>query len=225
MSNIKKLYETVYGFDQASEFGQYARNRVLSRVATPEVAPGWRILDVACNDGAVMGFFKDLGCEISGIDISEVAVARARERGHGDVRLGSVEDPFPWPDAGFDGVFWGDNVEHLFEPMETLKEIHRVMKPGGLLWISTPNAGYWKARLYALLKGRPMRTEGHPNPPWAWEHIRFFNLASLDAFLRAGGLEPVAHHGVGGSRAAQRMAFHAPSLLAATLLVTARKRA
>ncbi|MFO7534545.1 MAG: methyltransferase domain-containing protein [Kiritimatiellia bacterium] len=224
MSKIKQLYETVYKFENATDFHSYLRNRVLARVVTPHVARGQHLLDVGCNDGSVMHFFKGLGCEVSGIDISEVALARARELGLADVRQGSVEEPLPWPADVFDIVFWGDNVEHLYEPLFTLKEIQRVLKPGGMLWLSTPNAGYWKARLYALIKGRPMRTEGHSNPPWAWEHIRFFNQASLDLFLVAGGFEPAAHYGVAESGLGQGWATLAPGLFASTLLVAARKK-
>lgn len=221
MSRVRKLYESVYGFERATGFMDYARNRLLARVT--QVKSGQRMLDVGCNDGAVMEFFKNRGCQVSGIDISEVALARARARGLPDLRQGSVEDPFPWPEAEFDLVFWGDNVEHLFEPMAALLEIRRVLKPGGTLWVSTPNAGYWKARIYPLFKGAPMRTEGHLNPPWAWEHIRFFNQTSLDDFLKAGGLRPVAHHGVGESPVGQVGAGICSSLFSSILLTSAIK--
>lgn len=57
---LKSLYEGPYGFERSSVFGQYARNRVLARIVPQDQVAGARLLDVGCNDGAVMEYFKGL---------------------------------------------------------------------------------------------------------------------------------------------------------------------
>jgi SAM-dependent methyltransferase len=185
--NTQQLYETVYRFDAPCTFRNYERDRLLTRVAPRLVRAGQRLLDVGCNDGSVMGYFGQLGLDVWGLDISNRALEMARARGLQNLKQGNVEEPLPFDAGVFDVVFWGDNAEHLLQPLATLREIHRVLKPSGLLLLSTPNMGTLEFRLQYLRRGFPPATEGHPNPPWEWEHIRFFNRAVLKRFLQAGG--------------------------------------
>ncbi|MBI4037338.1 class I SAM-dependent methyltransferase [Candidatus Daviesbacteria bacterium] len=157
----------------------YERNWVLPSL----FRKGEKVLDLGCGDGVVSEYLqKEIGSEVVGADISKEALAIAKKRGV-DVRLVNAEKTLPFKDGEFDTVFWGDNVEHLFNPEYTLAQIKRVLKKGGRLVLSCPNMGYWRYRIHFFLKGSLPDTEWTGNPPWAWSHIRFFNGKIVGDFL------------------------------------------
>jgi methionine biosynthesis protein MetW len=185
--NIKNIYEDKYKYDVPQQFNSYYRNLLLKRVIKDYIKPGKRILDLGCNDGVVAEYLESIGLNAVGFDISERSLGMAKQRGLRKLVLGNVESPLPFEDSSFDIVWWGDNVEHLFEPLKTLKEIDRILKNDGLLFLSFPNTGWFINRIYYLFTGMIRRTEGHLNPPWEWEHIRFFNRSVMKSFLKEGG--------------------------------------
>jgi ubiquinone/menaquinone biosynthesis C-methylase UbiE len=124
-----------------------------------------KILDVGCGQEALylLTFLKmgaSVGC---GQDISPIAVDRAIERctSEGfkcDIKIGDCTK-LNFPDDSFDIVFSGDVFEHITERQkdDCIKEIYRVLKPGGLVTIKSPNKDYLKMslvlkRINALLK-------------------------------------------------------------------------
>lgn len=178
-------------FDRAwssrRQFEDYERNRVLARWLGGSRHEGKKILDVGCGEGVICEYLASRGFDVSGVDLSEQGVAQTRERVAGTFKVANAEDPMPFADSSFDYVFWGDNVEHLYDPTYTLGEIRRVLKPGGRLIVSCPNVGLLKFRLIYLVRGSMPRHEGHDNPPWAWHHIRFFTPPILRSFLSSNG--------------------------------------
>lgn len=186
MNKVKKHYE-IYWSDKQEEFGNYARNKTL----TSFFNRGEYVLDVGCGDGVVDEYLqKNLNLKMIGIDISRQAVEKARKRGV-NALIFSSEEKLPFDSNIFDAVFWGDNIEHLFDPLHTAKEIKRVLKKGGRLILSCPNMGYWRYRIYYLLKGSLPDTEWTNLPPWAWSHIRFFNLNILERFVKDAGFSSI----------------------------------
>jgi SAM-dependent methyltransferase len=89
----------------------------------------------------------------------------------------------PFDDSIFDCIFFGDIIEHLFDPESLLKEVKRVLKPNGRLIISCPNMAYWRFRMYYLLDGDLQRVDVIKAKPWEQEHIRFYNIKVLKEFL------------------------------------------
>lgn len=180
MITVKQHYEN-YWQKHGDQFGDYSRNLVLPGL----FKAGEKVLDVGCGDGVVGEYLiKNVGADVSGVDISEQAVKLAAKRGV-KAKAINVEDKLPFRDGSFDVVFWGDNIEHLFDPLSTAKEIKRVLKPGGRLVMSCPNMGYWKYRLHYLFKGRLADSEWTGLSPWEWSHIRFFNSGLLSDFFKA----------------------------------------
>jgi SAM-dependent methyltransferase len=74
-----------------------------------------------------------------GIDTDAEAVAKGKERGI-DLRLARTTGGFDYPDATFDGVILKDVLEHLLSPVEMVREVRRVLKPGGIAFASSPDA-------------------------------------------------------------------------------------
>jgi 2-polyprenyl-3-methyl-5-hydroxy-6-metoxy-1,4-benzoquinol methylase len=148
--------------------------------------------------------------------------------------------PYPLPDASFDVAVMTEVLEHLREyPARSLAEIHRILRPGGLLVLTTPNAAYLKNRLRLAL-GRSVYT---PLGDWLHglphaRHAREYTASELLTLVRHTGFEPALTTGrhfyrSGGSRSARdrlakaaidRLARRVPSLGPA-LVVAARRRA
>lgn len=212
---IENLYDNFWKFHQ-DEFSSYGRNLVIKQFFKKTD----RVLDIGCGDGTVAAYLKQtIGVDIVGVDISMEAVIKARNKGL-TIKHISAEEKLPFSDNSFDVVFWGDNIEHLFNPDFTAKEIKRVLKSNGRLILSTPNFGYWRYRLYYLLKGRLPDTEWSGLPPWGWSHIRFFNLQILKDLLFYCGFKKVATVvGISSKRLDKPLIGIFPSLFGMILVV------
>ncbi|MFP3185895.1 MAG: glycosyltransferase [Paraburkholderia sp.] len=113
---------------------------------------GLDVLDVACGEGYGSAIIARTAKTVTGVDISSDAVAHATEQystvGNLAFLNGSASD-LPLPDASFDAVVSFETIEHLLEQEEMLSEIHRVLRPGGFLLLSSPNKkGYSDDRNY-----------------------------------------------------------------------------
>lgn len=108
------------------------------RDVTRHFAPGARLLDVGCGTGWIADHFADY----TGVDGSPDAVAAAGERGR-NVQLHDVDRPLPFPDESFDGVVLKDLLEHVADPVAVVREVRRVLRPGGRAFASSPDAQRW----------------------------------------------------------------------------------
>jgi SAM-dependent methyltransferase len=96
------------------------------------------ILDVGCGNGAALLAMSDLGfTDLAGLEIDSSAMQRARESGL-NVRCGELLDA-DFADESFDLIRMGHVIEHVLDPMATLRHAHRLLKPGGILMGETPN--------------------------------------------------------------------------------------
>jgi SAM-dependent methyltransferase len=95
-----------------------------------------RILDVGCGTGANLLMLSKYG-EAEGVDISEDALAFCRERGLDKVKLGAAEE-LPYEPGMFDLVTAFDVVEHMDDDLAGLKEMRRVLRPGGRVLLFVP---------------------------------------------------------------------------------------
>lgn len=102
-----------------------------------------RMLDVGCGCGAMLAAGRALGLDACGLDISPVAVEQARGRVPGaDVRVGPAEE-LPFGDGEFDLVTCMGSLEHVAGPRQAVREMRRVVRPGGRLLLVVPNSRYF----------------------------------------------------------------------------------
>lgn len=137
-----------------------------------------RLLDVGCATGEFLAAAKARGWQAHGVEASEIAAAHARESHGVDVHTGTLED-VRFPDASFDVVTMWDVIEHLQHPRAVVERVARLLRPGGLLGLTTPNIG--SLRYY--VQGRRWWVVG-PN-----EHIFYFSPATVDRLLRRCGFD------------------------------------
>jgi SAM-dependent methyltransferase len=165
-------------------------NRLEQSLIKPLAKTGSVCLDYGCGDGHRYGaWLQELGFEYHGFDISEAAVEAAQTLGL-DVRLLTADGCTNLATDCCDLAICFEVFEHLIEPNLALQEIRRVLKPGGFLLASVPNAAHWFCRLEFLLTGF-FNPGGGPltsrKAPWNDPHIRFFSPALFRRFLRENG--------------------------------------
>jgi 2-polyprenyl-3-methyl-5-hydroxy-6-metoxy-1,4-benzoquinol methylase len=137
--------------------------------------PRGRLLDVGCGSGEWLLAMRQRGWTVEGIDFDESAVKLARLKGL-KAEWGSLEQQ-GYPDACFDAVTLNHVIEHVPDPVRTLAECARILKPKGKLVLFTPNNASLSHRLF---KEHWRGLE----PP---RHLHIFSMKSLHrAFVMAG---------------------------------------
>lgn len=123
------------------------------------VKRGEKILDVGCSDGAMMIYAGLLGGEVYGVDIFHEGIDKANEYLNKYALKGKAvicdARRISFPDNYFDKVISSDFFEHMNneDNIQALREIKRVLKPGGSIVIKTPNFRYLQfSRFYKMIK-------------------------------------------------------------------------
>jgi ubiquinone/menaquinone biosynthesis C-methylase UbiE len=139
------------------------------RVALEVVPPSssWQVLDVGCGTGTGMVPYIESGCTVSGVDISEAMLEKAKERigDRGELRLVDGKR-LPYPKGHFDLVATSMVLHEIPEgERETfVTEMARVAKPGGRLMVIDFRFGSlrgWKGRVIRIVSGVIERLSGH----------------------------------------------------------------
>jgi SAM-dependent methyltransferase len=149
------------------------------------IGRGRRVLDLGCRSGALTQHFLE-GNSVVGLDVDAAALEKAAALGIEPVQA-NVEEPLPFDGGSFDAVVAGELFEHLQFPDALVAEIRRVLRPGGVLVGSVPNAFRIQSRL-RFLRGRP--PEDDPT------HLRMFSPDGVRTLLT--GFENVELTFVGG---------------------------
>ncbi|WP_186775448.1 class I SAM-dependent methyltransferase [Rubripirellula tenax] len=105
-----------------------------------------RVLELGCSTGAYLGRLADAGWQGVGIEPSLVASQKARESGYA-VHTGVLDDVQLSP-RSFDAICAWMVLEHTIDPVDTLQLFARLLRPGGQLLLSVPNAGCWEPKVF-----------------------------------------------------------------------------
>jgi SAM-dependent methyltransferase len=106
-----------------------------------------RILDIGCSTGIFLSSMKRIGWDTYGVEPSQYAASYARSQFEINVFNGFLENA-RFENDFFDVVTLWDVLEHVYDPIQTLKEIQRILKPDGLLLINIPNPDAWERKWF-----------------------------------------------------------------------------
>jgi len=149
------------------------RARQLARYAEP----GCRVLDVGCNGGFFAEAMRGLGFDAHGIDPDPVSVAYAREHYPENTwHRGFIEDFDPGA-ISFGAVYCSEVIEHSADVNGFMAAIARIMEPGGVLYLTTPDMGHWR-------RPRDVTRWSEFHPP---THCVYFNPVALTRLLEKHG--------------------------------------
>lgn len=148
---------------------------------------GSKILDVGCGSGEIARVINEKGHLVSGIDFSPVAIELARKQGI-DSRLVDLDTGIPFDDDKFDTVWAGDVIEHVFDPIFVLKEIKRVLVPGGQLLCTVPYDLNIATR-FRICFGHSYQ-ENVYREYGQYKHHTFFSMPLMKYMLKEASFEP-----------------------------------
>lgn len=139
---------------------------------------GGRLLDVGCGVGTALWRLRAFGWRVRGVELDDGAATIGRQHGL-DITTGTLFDA-ALPAASFDVVRLSHVLEHVPSPLTTLREIHRVLVPGGCLVLAVPNFDAAGLAQYGSC-WFPLELP---------RHLFHFTPAALRRLLRVGGFEP-----------------------------------
>jgi 2-polyprenyl-3-methyl-5-hydroxy-6-metoxy-1,4-benzoquinol methylase len=145
-----------------------------------------RLLDIGFGAGTILQIAQQKDWDVFGVEVSKPAVEQAEKAGfsvfHGE--LGAAA----YPDHYFDVITASEIVEHLPEPQELFNEVARILRPGGLFWVTTPSAHSLSYRLMGVKWSVVC-------PP---EHIQLFSQKGIIKMLKTAGFTHIKlqTHGV-----------------------------
>jgi 2-polyprenyl-3-methyl-5-hydroxy-6-metoxy-1,4-benzoquinol methylase len=177
---LAKIYNAHYFLGSESEAGRETVSHIkqataklyLSEIRRYQGLNNGRLLEIGCGEGDFLVSAESEGWHVTGVEYASAACARARQRlKNGEVRCGEL------PAANlaaeqFDLCVISDVIEHVRSPRDFLQEIHRVLKPGGTLFIATPSIDSWSAR---IMQQNWMEFKA--------EHLTYFDRQNLQTVL------------------------------------------
>jgi SAM-dependent methyltransferase len=175
------MLETYYA-DKAQRYFGLARQEIAPLV--PAATP--RILEIGCGAAGTIAWLRSIRAVefAAGVELMPEPAERARAVCD-DVHVGNVETTqLPFEPASFDLILALDVLEHLVDPWSVVRRLHQLLKPGGSLIASIPNAAHYTVSL-PLLRGRWNYV---PAGILDATHLRFFVRDTAHELLTCSGL-------------------------------------
>ena len=146
----------------------------------PRPEPGARLLDLGCGNGAFLHVAKRAGYEVVGVEPDPKAAEAGRQSGL-DITTGA-SDALAHQSGDYDVITLNHVIEHLHDPVAVLRDCQRLLKPGGCIWIETPNIDAFGHKHFgAFWRGLEVP-----------RHLVLFNDRSLRSALKQAGFANVS---------------------------------
>ena len=155
-------------------------------IIAANVAPGTRVLDVGCGDGALMAALRDdRGCDARGLELDAGDVAAAMARGLSVMQGDADTDLADYPEQAFDYAILSQTLQTTMRPHVVLDELLRI---GRRAFVSFPNFAHWRVRASLLWGGRMPVTALLPLEWYETPNIHHVTIDDFRAFVAARGL-------------------------------------
>jgi len=196
-TQVLQLYAPESGYQQhrLHDDNRYAnweahRARELAALIGP-ASRGAALLDIGCATGTFLTVARANGWRVRGLELGRHLAEHGRRVHQLDIEIGDIHEAAARFDASsFDAITMWDVVEHLARPRNAVASLVRLLKPGGALYVSTPNEDGWVSRYHWWTIRKLMGSWPHPEPP---RHLYQFSRATMAALYRAAGLTGIRH--------------------------------
>jgi SAM-dependent methyltransferase len=171
--------DTAEPFEQRHEFGNLEANLRFLEAASA-LAPGLRILEIGSGKGALLYYLRRQGHDVRGVEINAWMIDESR-RLYGDLPLEPTGGgALAFPDGSFDVVLSFDVFEHIRDSDAHLRDVARVLAPGGRYLLQTPNK--WTNSVFETLRWRSLTA-------WREDHCALHSYRQLQRRFRRHGFD------------------------------------
>ncbi len=165
----KKTMEYLLDFDNMGP-----KDRKIVELLEKYGVAGKKCLDIGPGTGRWIQFLNQMGAgHITGIDISNQAIEKCRPYCDTIKKVDIAKEPFPFKSKTFDIIISFEVLEHLYDPLNYLKEVSRAINNDGLIVMSTPNMCSLISRIRMLIGKLPVAVSSDPT------HIRFYRKKDI----------------------------------------------
>ncbi len=155
-------------------------------IIAANIAPGSRVLDVGCGDGALMAALRDeRGVDARGLELDSGDVASAMARGLSVMQGDADVDLAGYPDSAFDYAILSQTLQTTMRPHVVLNHLLRI---GTRAFVSFPNFAHWRVRASLLWGGRMPVTRLLPMQWYETPNIHHVTVDDFRAFVKARGI-------------------------------------
>jgi 2-polyprenyl-3-methyl-5-hydroxy-6-metoxy-1,4-benzoquinol methylase len=188
-ATLRVFYNDGYEVD----FERYAKNirqgaESILRDLKKQFPNRGRLLEVGCSYGGFLAEARRDGWEVAGVELSETAACYARDKLNLRVFTGSLHDQLPQLGEPYEAVALFHVIEHVPDPVQLLEQCRKLIRPGGLLVLKTPNVASLIARL--------------TKATWQWvsppAHLYLYSPKTLALLLEKAGYQPIAYRSAQG---------------------------
>ena len=198
-------------------FDPFANNR--QAIAARNLEKGKRILDLGTWGGEFLSRsdVKSLFVEFYGVDLPLPSIRKAKEKGIDAFQWNLNVTPYPFASSCFDCIAALAVIEHLFDPVATIREINRLLRIGGKVIVALPNVVSFSNRVRSICGFPPVT---YLDPGWDGGHLHYFTIPTTRKLLEQNGFLVKGVHVTGSGQWLRKLR---PTILAGEFLLIGRK--